>query len=247
MARVTVVVPCYNEELRLDVRAFSEFSLAGHEVGLCFVNDGSTDRTLEVLEAIRGAAKVPCEIVDVQPNAGKAEAVRRGVVHALAAKPDYIAYWDADLAAPLTALADCLDLVESRTDIEMVLGSRVRLMGRSIERRAWRHYLGRVSATLVSQMLALPVYDTQCGHKLFRRTPMLERVFAEPFTSHWLFDVEILARFLTMDPRGRQHVATMIYEWPLMRWVDVRGSKVKAIDFLKSLRDLARIQKQYPL
>jgi glycosyltransferase involved in cell wall biosynthesis len=247
MASVTLVVPCFNEERRLDVGAFERFSLDGHDLRFAFVNDGSTDRTLAVLEGIRSRAKVRCEVVDVQPNQGKAEAVRRGVLHAIQGQPAYVGFWDADLAAPLAAVGDFVELMDRRREIEMVFGSRVRLMGRSIERLAWRHYLGRFSATLVSQMLALPIYDTQCGHKLFRRTPLLERVFSARFTTNWLFDVEIIARFLTMDPRGRAHVASMIYEWPLTRWVDVRGSKVKPTDFLKSLQELARIQKQYPL
>ncbi len=246
MARVVLVVPCYNEEKRLDVNAFTSFALPGHFVDFRFVDDGSKDETARVLESI-ASARGGVVVQRLERNSGKAEAVRQGFVAALAEKPDYVGYWDADLAAPLSELADFVGLVESRRDVDIVFGSRVKLMGRSIERLAWRHYLGRISATLVSLTLKLPIYDTQCGHKLFRATDLLARVFAEPFLTRWVFDVEILARFLAMDPHGRDHVASSIYEYPLKHWVDVRGSKVKPTDFARALGDLATIKRRYTL
>ena len=246
MARVVLVVPCYNEEKRLDVDAFANYALPGHFVDFRFVDDGSTDGTARVLESIkerRGGVVVQ----RLEENSGKAEAVQRGFVEALAEKPDYVGYWDADLAAPLSALSDFVALAESRRDLDIVFGSRVKLMGRAIDRLAWRHYLGRFAATLVSMTLALPIYDTQCGHKLFRATDLLGRVFEDAFVTGWLFDVEILARFLTMDPEGRDHAARSIYEYPLKQWADVRGSKVKPLDLALALADLAKIRRRYRL
>lgn len=244
MARVVVVVPCYDEEERLDAEAFRAFALPGHYVDFRFVDDGSRDGTARVLESIR-AARGGVTVQRLERNAGKAEAVRRGVVGALAERPDYVAYWDADLSTPLDELGAFVAVCESRREIDVVLGSRVKLMGRAIERLAWRHYLGRVGATLVSEALDLPVYDTQCGAKLFRATDLLARVFAEPFVTRWVFDVEILARLLTMDPEGRAHAAAAIYELPLDRWSFVRGSKVKPADFARALLDLAAIKRRY--
>ncbi len=246
MARVVLVVPCYNEEKRLDVDAFATYALPGHFVDFRFVDDGSTDDTARVLESIR-ERRGGVVVQRLEKNSGKAEAVRRGFVAAAEEKPDYIGYWDADLAAPLSALVDFVALVETRPDIDVVLGSRVKLMGRSIERLVWRHYLGRFSATLVSMTLKLPIYDTQCGHKLFRSTDLLARVFEDRFRANWLFDVEVLARFLTMDPAGRDHAARAIYEYPLEQWIDVRGSKVKPHDFALALGELATIKRSYRL
>jgi glycosyltransferase involved in cell wall biosynthesis len=243
---VVLVVPCYNEERRLDADAFATYALRDHIVDFHFVDDGSTDGTARVLESIR-ERRDGVVVQRLEKNSGKAEAVRAGFVEAFAKRPDYVGYWDADLAAPLSELADFVALCESRADVDIVCGSRVKLMGRSIERLASRHYVGRFSATLISLTLGLPIYDTQCGHKLFRVTDLLTRVFEEPFRTNWLFDVEILARFLAMDPNGREHTAHSIYELPLERWSHVHGSKVKPWDFVRALADLRTIARTYEL
>jgi dolichyl-phosphate beta-glucosyltransferase len=87
------------------------------------------------------------------------------------------------------------------------------------------------------------VYDTQCGAKVFRRNETLAEVFARPFISRWIFDVEIIARYLQL--LGRDAAAAAIYELPVMRWHDVTGSKVKSHDFLRALNDLRKIKRAY--
>jgi hypothetical protein len=127
-----------------------------------------------------------------------------------------------------------------------VLGSRVRLLGRSIERSALRHYLGRVFATGASLTLGLPVYDTQCGAKLFRVTPALARVLERPFLTRWVFDVELLARYGQVVSVGSgPAVERRVYELPLQHWRDVPGSKVRPWDFVRSGLELVRIWRLY--
>ena len=86
-----------------------------------------------------------------------------------------LGYFDADLATPPGELLRMLDLLERRPDLSFVLASRVALLGRRITRRARRHYLGRVFATFASIFLQIPVYDTQCGAKVFRASPAIGR------------------------------------------------------------------------
>jgi dolichyl-phosphate beta-glucosyltransferase len=240
-----VVIPCYNEARRLNARAFTQFRTSGHWVEFLFVNDGSNDGTLELLTQLHCGSPDTIRVRDQQPNQGKAEAVRTGMLEALAGGADFVGYWDADLATPLTALPAFLQLLDDRSDIDVVLGSRVKLLGRTIERHAWRHYLGRVFATLVSQLLRLSVYDTQCGAKMFRATDELKGVLAKPFHTAWLFDVEILARLIAVSETGTAGTARRLYELPLDEWRDVPGSKLTRAAYARAATSIFSLYREY--
>ena len=243
--RCTVIVPCYNEGARLQSSQFHRFLADQPEIRILFVNDGSKDQTLAVLEEARRGFEDRIEIVDKQPNGGKAEAVRCGMLAAIDSGVSYVGFWDADLATPLEAIPEFLALLESNPQLQMVFGSRVRLLGRHVHRRAVRHYPGRVFASVVSLILRLPIYDTQCGAKIFRVNSELRSVLADPFLSRWVFDVEILARFIAMNHGDPSVLRDSIYEVPLLRWEDVSGSKVHSGDFLKASLDVLRIYRRY--
>ena len=242
MADCVIVIPCYNEAARLDAEALRAFVGAGNPQRFLFVNDGSRDDTLRLLESLRDEDQGRFAVLDLPQNVGKAEAVRRGVLRALEGRPDFVGYWDADLATPLAEIPRFCEILAARPEVRLVLGSRVRLLGRTIRRRVSRHLLGRLFATAASLALRLPVYDTQCGAKLFRVTPELGNVFAEPLRSRWVFDVELLARLLqTWRSTAAASPETAFYEHPLARWEDVAGSKVRLWDFPKSAWELAVI------
>jgi dolichyl-phosphate beta-glucosyltransferase len=243
LEHLVIVVPCFDEEHRLDVDRFRRFRIEGIIVGFLFVNDGSRDGTLNVLTRLRDEDPSRFFVLDLEKNQGKAEAVRRGMMEALFVGPEIVGFWDADLATPLEEIPSLLDIFPTHPAVEMVFAARVRLLGRNISRHASRHYLGRVGATLISSTLGLPIYDTQCGAKLFRVTDTYSKLFGEPFLSRWLFDVEIIARF--MQIHGRDATARAIYELPIQQWYDVKGSKVKSGDFLGALHDLWRIRRAY--
>jgi glycosyltransferase involved in cell wall biosynthesis len=246
MSSAIIVIPCYNEARRLQVDKFKAFARAGHPQRFLFVNDGSTDGTLQVLQKLHDEDPQRFACHDLPANLGKAEAVRRGLLRAFEAGPDYVGYWDADLATPLEAIPLFCELMDARPDIEIVFGARVRLLGRAIQRKASRHYLGRVFATAASLTLGLAIYDTQCGAKLLRASPAIQGLFQQPFATRWLFDVEILTR-LIQARRGTTlpQADDVVYEFPLLEWRDVEGSKVKAVDFVKSFFGLALIYWKY--
>ena len=239
--RMALVIPAWNEAGRLDERAFLSFIAAQDVVDLRFVDDGSGDATPTRLAALAAAA-APGRIAvqRLELNRGKAEAVRSGLLAALAEGYPLVGYLDADLAAPLDAALLLRDELCASPALAMVLGSRVKLLGWRIRRSERRHYLGRVFATCASLTLALPVYDTQCGAKAMRTSPAVAASLATPFLSRWLFDVELIARL--RDELGED----ALREVPLPRWEDPGGSSVGLAAFLRAPLELWRIRRRYP-
>jgi len=242
MPTCAIIVPCYNEAARLPVEVFATYIPRHPNLHFVFVNDGSTDATSTVLKSLQSRIPTRITVLDNTINQGKAGVVRQGLLHALDNTTlEHIGFWDADLATPLETIEEMLSILAERPQVWMVFGARVQLLGRHIERKTHRHYLGRVFATIVSIMLGLPIYDSQCGAKLFRRTPHTRSLFAKPFVSRWVFDVEILARFLRLPNTQRPAPNDGICEYPLPIWRDIDGSKVKPLDFFRALMDLFKI------
>jgi dolichyl-phosphate beta-glucosyltransferase len=238
---VTIVIPCFNEADRLDQAEFLKFTTNNPDISFAFVNDGSLDDTAGLITAMARKAGPRMQFLDLQTNAGKAEAVRAGILKVVAeGSPSHVGYWDADLATPLSAIHDLIR--ETNPARQFVCGSRIRRMGANIERRWFRHYFGRVFATAASNLLNLPFYDTQCGAKIIEKNLAAE-IFKRPFISPWLFDLELIARII--EALGRPAAYRTIYEVPLTEWKDVGDSKIKTAYLPRIPYELFRIRKAY--
>lgn len=243
MPKVCLIVPCYNEEKRLREEHFVSLLQERYDTSFCFVNDGSLDATQEILDSWRKRHQGKITVLTLAKNCGKAEAIRRGVLHVLATlKPDLLGYWDADVSTPLGELKHMLAAFEINPSCNLAMASRIRRLGSVIERRPVRHLLGRLFAMSASRVLQLPVYDTQCGAKVFRAgiAPVL---FERQFLTRWLFDVEILARL--RNHLGRDGLLASAMEVPLHAWHDVNGSSLRPKDLLRVPFDLLRIGLYY--
>ena len=130
---------------------------------------------------------------------------------------------------------------ERRPELDFVTGCRLRRLGADIRRSPLRHLVGRVFATAASLHLKLPVYDTQCGAKLFRRETA-EALFAEPFTTRWLFDVELFDRY--QRRYGRDAAMRRICEHPLAVWHDVPGSTLRLRTAPRILLEFLRLRRR---
>lgn len=237
-----IVIPCYNESSRLQEKSFLAYLDRFLLTNFIFVDDGSNDTTGEKLKNLQEAGNGRIRVISFNKNKGKAEAVRQGVLAALKEDPEYVGYWDADLATPLTEIENFSTLFQKNSEIGMVCGSRVKRLGSHIHRKALRHYPGRIIATLVSSILQLPVYDSQCGAKLFERS-LAETLFSQQFIATWLFDVELFARVIQFY--GRESAKNMIYELPLEEWRDIGKSTVTFSYLPKLPIELARIYFKY--
>jgi len=220
--KTALIIPCYNEGRRLDLPAFKAAFETYPELTFYFVDDGSLDNTYEILQNL-SADSTRVKLLRMEQNAGKAAAVRHGILASIKDGNILTGYWDADLATPLSELqAFIIEL--SRPGVEMVMGCRLAHLGAKVRRKASRHYLGRFFATAVSALLSMQVYDTQCGAKLMK-AELAAKIFAKPFISGWLFDVELIKRM--KERYGIPVCETKIVELPLRQWNDVGGSKLK--------------------
>ena len=246
MSNVTIVIPCFNEAARLRTTAFVEFARSNRHVRFLFINDGSTDDTERMLREMCSRSPDQLRTRSLARNSGKAEAVRAGLIDACGTGVEYIGFWDADLATPLEDIDTFARILDERPDLQWVFGSRVNLLGRSVHRALVRHWVGRVFATFATAVLRLPIYDTQCGAKMFRNTLEFSNLLLQPFLSRWIFDVELIARFIhARHDTDLPPVRHVIYEHPLMEWIDVKGSKIKLRDFFRVESDLVRIYWRY--
>lgn len=246
MTETILVIPCFNESNRLDIEAIEAFLDGSNGVALLFVNDGSKDDTNKLLTALKESHPVKVDLITLEHNMGKAEAVRLGMLAAFEGTADFVGFWDADLSTPFDELDAFRDCLHNRPEIEMVFGARVDLLGRSIRRNLFRHYISRIFATLAAFVLGMGVYDTQCGAKLFRNSPEVMDLFREPFLSRWIFDVELIARLIQSRKASNQSPAEdVIFECPLMEWQEIRGSKLRMRDFVLMSMDLIKIRFHY--
>ena len=236
-----IVIPSYNESKSLRKKKFLSFLKKKKGVAICFVNDGSTDNTLETLKELENKLEDQIVVFDCVENQGKAEATKMGINYCIEHfNFDKIAYLDADLATPLKECYRISKKLDGK--LTFVFGSRIKKLGSRIERSSFRFFTGRVIATFISNILKLGVYDTQCGIKVFTKELSIE-VFNKPFLSKWLFDVEIFFRIIQLYTR--EVAITKMKEIPLRKWVDKGDSKVKMSYFFKLWLDLLKINQAY--
>ncbi len=239
--QLAIVVPCYNEYDRLPISAFEIFLKNTPDVSICFVNDCSTDNTLERLHSLQQLFPKRIIVLSHQQNEGKAASVRTGILYCHQnCKADYFSYLDADLA---TSLEECYSYIDYlKASKSFVFASRILKIGSTVERKFFRFFFGRIIATVISNILDIKVYDTQCGCKLFKNE-LSKVLFERPFISKWLFDVELFSRMLSAF--GKEAALEKMEEIPVKKWIDRGDSKVKMSYAFRLWYDLYLIRKKH--
>jgi dolichyl-phosphate beta-glucosyltransferase len=180
---LTVILPCYNEAERLPgtlQALLAHLSAAPGEVEVLVVDDGSTDATVNVAEAV-AAADRRVRVLSYQPNRGKGFAVRTGM---LAAQGERVVFTDADGSYSPT---DLDRIVAALAQAPVAIGTRAGDASGPVARRA----ASRVFNLAIRGSLGLPFGDTQSGLKGFRRSAA-QQIFRHTRVDGFAFDVEVL-------------------------------------------------------
>ena len=229
---LSIVIPAYNEAARIGptlerLREYVENS--PYSLELIVVDDGSTDRTLSVVRQAAGALP-GLQILSNGRNRGKGFSVRRGV---LAARGRFVLFTDADLSAPIEE-TDKLLAALAKEGADAAVGSRALVRELISVRQPWlRVMAGRVFNLATRILTGLPIRDTQCGLKLFRRGPT-RRAFLMQTVCGFGFDPELL--FLIQRFGGK------VVEVPV-RWSNDRATKVRFLqDSTRMFLDLVGIR-----
>jgi dolichyl-phosphate beta-glucosyltransferase len=234
-ASLSIIIPAYDESARIgktlrEVLAYLEAQPGGGEV--IVVDDGSRDDTAGVASSVfdeRARGRVEGRVIRVEPNRGKGNAVRTGL---LAARERVAAFFDADLSMPITETPKLVEPIRSG-QYDVVFGSRAldrRLVG---THQPWmREQSGRVFNRLMRAATGLPFKDTQCGFKAFRMD-VCRAVVKGALIDRFGFDVEML--FIAYRAGLR------MLEYPV-RWDDVAGGSVSFKTGLQGFGELRQIR-----
>ncbi|MFM9962348.1 MAG: glycosyltransferase [Planctomycetaceae bacterium] len=243
-----IIVPCYNEAERLNVVAVRQFLERSRDVSLLFIDDGSRDDTATKLSDLSRVHPNRVRAFQLARNCGKAEAVRRGMLTAAGLGFEFIGFWDADLATPFETIPHFVDVLNRHPAAQIVWGTRLPLLGHCIERDWNRRLLGRLFSKSAALAVGVPIRDALCGAKLFRNGPFFDSLLGQPFSSRWIFDVEILARLKQAVSRQRSlPLENTLFEFPLEAWYEVPGSKVRLKDFVRAAFELSSLGLRYRL
>jgi glycosyltransferase involved in cell wall biosynthesis len=246
VARVSVVIPALDEGERLPALLDGLAAAAAVEVPateFVVVDDGSAPEHRQRERAAAEAASrrlveagLPHRVrfLASERNRGKGAAIRLGWAEADPAA-EWLGFLDADGAISPAEAWRLVRRAASADDLDLLCGSRIKMAGRHIERRAWRHFQGRIFATLSERLLRLGFYDTQCGVKLARASLLRPRLplLAE---DRWLLDLELIAILRGAGARCREEP---------IDWVDQARSKVVfGIDALRMGLGILRLRRR---
>ena len=216
--RLSIVIPVYNEELRLKknvVATIGYLERRHYDYEVVIVNDGSTDATNEIIGELMRLFKT-IRLIDYAPNRGKGYAVKLGM---LEGKGEYIFFIDADGSTPIETLEELLPYLQ-KGKADIVIGSRnMQESKREVTQPYYRRLLGKVGTYLIRRLVLPDVEDSQCGFKGFTNKAAHD-IFSLTTIRRWGFDFEVL---VLGQERGYQ-----IKEVPV-RWLDSTGSRLRPI------------------
>jgi dolichyl-phosphate beta-glucosyltransferase len=223
----SIVIPAFNEQARIGAtleHVLDCVETRGWDAEVLVINDGSSDRTSAIVSDI--ARHNPrLRLIENASNRGKGFSVRNGILQARGA---IVMFTDADLSAPIEEAELLFAAIADGADA--AIGSRWLDRSRQTLRQPlYRRFFGRCFNWLTRLVMNLPVADTQCGFKAFRREAA-QTIFIRQRIERWGFDPEILYIALRLGMRVQEVAVT---------WGHDDRSRISYLkDGLKMLEDL---------
>ncbi len=182
--QTSIVIPAYNEEKRITPFLLSllDFSRKMKEIEVIIVNDGSTDKTLEIIQTLTKENKL-IKIVSYKQNQGKGWAVKQGIESAQGEK---IVFIDADGSIPPTEIPKMLEKLDQ---YDIVVGDRTSPYS-DVKQSTIRRIIGIIFNSYVRILFQEDIPDHLCGFKGFKKH-IAKELFKELKTYGWIFDVEL--------------------------------------------------------
>ena len=239
MASIALVIPFFNERLRLKTEDLLELSLLGRDLlDIYLVDDGSTDDYyLALQEFIKMNNLHNMKILRSTLNLGKAEAIRFGTGQLDLQNYDYLGITDADFSAPPQEILRLARLVKEMK-FRTVFGVRKNNAHNLIETSLFRRIQGIVFNKMVTKILGFRLLDSQCGLKYFQVDNNLIESLKQPFLNPWLFDLEILLR---LNNNKRNGVSEIVLD----NWSHVSNSKTSISDIGPVVKSIFLLRRQY--
>jgi dolichyl-phosphate beta-glucosyltransferase len=239
------IIPVYNEEKRFNYNEIKNLVDFHQNINgkILFINDGSTDKTLELLQKLERNSK-NIFINDLPNNLGKANALRHGLLHSIG-KSEFIAYLDFDFATSSSTFKQKfneLSQIDKESNTLIFCSRSIGISLNKINRPLYRTMPSNILGAFSDWLFKIPISDTQCGCKFFyiKNLDDFNRALQPLFIGKWFFEIELMCR---LKKEKIQNVK--IIESPLEEWNDIPGSKVKVIDFFKSFVILVYLKIKY--
>jgi dolichyl-phosphate beta-glucosyltransferase len=226
--KISLIIPLFNEEKRMyNLNILWDYiKNKKYITELIVINDGSTDKTNQLLAAFHKRTK--CRMISYRKNKGKGYAIKKGI---LSAKGNHIVFMDVDLSTPPKMIGELKKIIH-RSDI--IVGTRKNDKAILLQRQSIvREGMGKLFTLISQTIMGVNISDFTCGFKCYKKTAA-KKIFSKQRIDRWAFDAESL--FLA------HKYGFSISEFPV-EWRDVRGTKVRfPQDAIQSFFDLIQIR-----
>ncbi len=188
--KLSLIIPVYNAEsfiLNTLIRILDWKKSLKYPVEVIFVNDGSTDDSMSIIEDFC-KKDVDLKLISYNNNKGKGHAVKTGM---MAASGEFRIFTDADIPYGFIEFDKILYYLDFK-EFDICIGNRKSIHSKYFIKMSFlRKLLSNIFTMLISRYVVTGVGDTQCGLKGFK-AEIADKIFSKLQVNGFAFDVETL-------------------------------------------------------